>query len=199
MSRQPRDREAIFGPSGRRMLYEQTQHASEFSNTPEGQVAMVLLEIGLAPGRSHLSERILDPVTSKLAKVLNARLRSIDVLVRTADTELAVLLGQAQLGVAAAFSERLKQPIDQALSEMNVATDIVVSMGLAANPITSAWRPDALIELADYRMRCARRRADTLPSREWAVEVDGDSIPQAWTDSEVWPATTEMTTGHMGL
>jgi len=31
------------------------------------------------------------------------------------------------------------------------------------------------------------------------VEVDGDSIPQAWTDSEVWPATTEMTTGHMGL
>jgi hypothetical protein len=198
MSRQPRDHEAIFGPSGRRMLYEQTQYASEFSNSPEGQVAMVLLEVGLAPGRSHLSERILEPVTSKLAKVLNARLRSIDVLVRTADTELAVLLGQAHLGVAAAFSERLKQPIDQALSEMNVATDIVVSMGLAANPMTSAWRPDALIELADYRMRCAKRRAEILPTREWAVEVDGDSIPQAWTDSAVWPATTEMTS-NMGL
>ena len=152
MPRQPRDHAAIFGPSGRRMLYEQTQHASElaYTNDPQGQVAMVLLEVGLAPGSSHLSERILEPVTSKLSKVLNARLRSIDVLVRTADTELAVLLAQANLGVAAAFSERLKQPIDQALSEMHVAADIVVSIGLAANPPASSWRPEALIELADF-------------------------------------------------
>jgi Diguanylate cyclase, GGDEF domain len=180
------------------MLYEQTLQASEFSGAPEGQVAIVLLEVGLAPGRSHLSERILEPVTSKLAKVLNARLRSIDVLVRTADTELAVLLAQAHLGVAAAFSERLKQPIDQALTEMQVASDIVVSMGLAANPPASAWRPEALIELADFRMRSARQRATTLDTREWAVEVDGDSIPQAWTDPDAWPATTVITS-HMGL
>ena len=200
MPRQPRDHTAIFGPSGRRMLYEQTQHASElaYTNDPQGQVAMVLLEVGLAPGSSHLSERILEPVTSKLSKVLNARLRSIDVLVRTADTELAVLLAQAHLGVAAAFSERLKQPIDQALSEMHVAADIVVSIGLAANPPASSWGPEALIELADFRMRSARQRAAAHTSREWAVEVDGDSIPQAWADSEVWPATTVITS-HMGL
>lgn len=159
---------------------------------------MVLLEVSLGPGKSHLSERILEPVTSKLAKVLNARLRSIDVLVRTADTELAVLLAQAHLGVAAAFSERLKQPIDQALSEMQVVADIVVCMGLAANPPASAWRPDSLIELADFRMRSAKRRAARTSAREWAVEVDGDSLPQAWADSEVWPATTEMT-GYSGL
>ncbi len=198
MPRQPRDRDAIFGPSGRRTLYEQTLQASEFSGSPEGQVAIVLLEIGLAPGRSHLSERILEPVTSKLAKVLNARLRSIDVLVRTADTELAVLLAQANLDVAAAFSERLKQPIDQALSEMQMASDIVVSMGLAANPPASAWGPDALIELADFRMRTARQRAAALTLREWAVEVDGDSIPQEWADSGIWPVTTMITT-HTGL
>lgn len=180
------------------MLYEQTLHASEFSEGPDGQVAIVLIEVGLAPGSSHLSERILEPVTSKLTRVLNARLRSIDVLVRTADTEIAVLLAKAGLGVAAAFSERLKQPIDQALSEMHVAADIVVSMGLAANPPASAWGPEALIELADFRMRSARQRAVTVKAREWAVEVDGDSIPQAWADSEVWPATTVITS-HMGL
>lgn len=182
------------------MLYEQTRQASEFAhtNTPQSQVAMVLLEVGLAPGRSHLSERILEPVTSKLSKVLNARLRSIDVLVRTADTELAVLLAQAHLGVAAAFSERLKQPIDQALSEMHMATDIVVSVGLAANPPASSWGPDELIELADFRMRSARQRAAVRAVREWAVEVDGDSIPQAWADSDIWPATTVITS-HMGL
>ncbi len=200
MSRQPRDNAVIHGPLGRRLLYEQALHASEvaYTNTPQGQVAIVLLEVGLGLGSSHISERILEPVTSKLAKVLNERLRSVDVLVRTADTELAVLLAQAHLGVAAGFSERLKPPIDQALGEMRVASDIVIGVGLAANPQTSSWGPDQLIELADFRMRCARRRAAAQSVREWAVVVDGESMPPAWTDTEIWPATGVIT-GDMGL
>jgi Diguanylate cyclase, GGDEF domain len=193
MSRIPRNQEQVFGPSGRRLLYEQTQHASEFTQHPDGQVAMVLLEVARVPGRSSLAEGDLEAATSKLSMLLNRRLRSIDTLVRTADTEIAVLLAQAHLGVAAAFSERLKQPIDQALSEMDLASDVVVCMGLAANPPDCSWRADELIELADHRMRTARRRAWESSDREWAVEVDGDSVPQEWSDTEEWPATTEMT------
>jgi GGDEF domain-containing protein len=179
-------------PTGRRSFYEQTLRASEQVEGVQGLVAMVLLEVNLAPGSEHLSERILRPVTSKLAGLFDRRLRSVDLLVRTADTELAVLLAQAHLGVAASFSERLRQPIEQALREMELASDIVVCMGLAANPPANVWRPDALIELADYRMRAARQRAAASAAREWALEVDGESAPPAWVDSELWPATTEM-------
>jgi GGDEF domain-containing protein len=182
----------VANPSGRRDFYEQALRASEQLQGPQGLVAMVLLEVNLAPGSEHLSERILQPVTSKLANLFNRRLRSVDMLVRTADTELAVLLAHAHLGVAAAFSERLRQPIEQALREMELATDIVVCMGLAANPPANVWRPDALIELADFRMRSARQRAAESATREWALEVDGESAPQAWADSELWPATSEM-------
>jgi diguanylate cyclase (GGDEF)-like protein len=179
--------------SGRRLFYEQALRASEQLQSPQGFVAIILLEVALAPRSGHLSERVLAPVTSKLATLLNRRLRSIDVLVRTANTELAVLLTQAHIGVAAAFSERLRQPIEQALREMELANDIVVCMGLAANPRASRWHPDALIELADFRMRTARQRAATSPAREWALAVDGEAVPEAWADSALWPATSEIT------
>lgn len=185
--------------SGRRLFYEQALRASEHQlQGPQGFVAMVLLEVALAPESQHLSERILKPVTSKLAALLNRRLRSVDVLVRTADTELAVLLAQAHLGVAAAFSERLRQPIEHALREMELANDIVVCMGLAANPHAHRWHPDALIELADFRMRTARQRAKASSAREWALTVDGEAVPQEWADSALWPATSEITS-HSSL
>ena len=196
--RQVPEPEETPSPSGRRLFYEQALHASEQLQSPLGFVAMVLLEVSVAPGSEHLSERVLRPVTSKLAAVFNRRLRSIDVFVRTADTELAVLLAQAHIGVAAAFSERLRQPIEQALREMQLAGDIVVCMGLAANPHASRWHPDALIELADFRMRAAKQRAAGSPVREWALAVDGESIPQTWADSALWPATSEITS-HSGL
>jgi diguanylate cyclase (GGDEF)-like protein len=192
MPRQVPDLDEAPSTSGRRRFYEQALRASEQQQSPQGLVAMVLLEVDLAPGSDHLSERILRPVTTKLAAVLDRRLRSVDVLVRTADNELAVLLAQAHLGVAASFSERLRQPIEQALTDMHLATEIVVCMGIAANPPASVWRPDALIELADYRMQAARHRVSVTSPREWALEVDGESTPQDWADSEIWPATSEM-------
>jgi diguanylate cyclase (GGDEF)-like protein len=198
MPRQVPDPEESPSTSGRRLLYEQALRASEQLQSPEGYVAMVLLDITLAPGSGHLSERILEPVTSKLAALLNRRLRSVDVLVRTADTELVVLLAMAHLGVAAAFSERLRQPIERALSEMELAGDILVCMGLAANPNATRWRPESLIELADFRMRAARQRATDSATRAWALSVDGESIPDEWADSEQWPATSEITS-HSSL
>jgi hypothetical protein len=187
MPRQVPDPEESPSTSGRRLLYEQALRASEQLQSPEGYVAMVLLDITLAPGSGHLSERILEPVTSKLAALLNRRLRSVDVLVRT-----------AHLGVAAAFSERLRQPIERALSEMELAGDILVCMGLAANPNATRWRPESLIELADFRMRAARQRATDSATRAWALSVDGESIPDEWADSEQWPATSEITS-HSSL
>jgi GGDEF domain-containing protein len=196
--RQVQEPEEAPSLSGRRLFYEQALRASEELQTPQGFVAIVLLEVTLAAASEHLSERILRPVTSKLAGVFNRRLRSIDVLVRTANTEIAVLLAKAHIGVAAAFSERLRQPVEQALREMELANDIVVCMGLAANPHASRWHPDALIELADFRMRAARQRATTSSVREWALTVDGEAVPPEWADSALWPATSEITS-HSSL
>jgi diguanylate cyclase (GGDEF)-like protein len=198
MPRQILEPEETPSASGRRLLYEQALRASEQLQSPEGNVAMVLLDIALARGSGHLSERVLKPVTSKLAALLNRRLRSIDVLARTADTELVALLAMADLGVAAAFSERLRQPIERALSEMDLADDIVVCMGLAANPNATRWRPESLIELADFRMRAARQQATDAATRAWALSVDGCSIPEEWVDSEGWPAISEITS-HSSL
>lgn len=183
--------------SGRRLFYEQALRASREVQAPHGFVAMILLEVSLAPGSEHISERILKPVTSKLGAVFNRRLRSVDMLVRSADNELAVLLAQAHIGVSAAFSERLRQPIEQALREMQVAGDLVVCMGLAANPNAGGWHPDALIELADFRMRRAKLLVTKSSAREWALAVDGEAMPQAWPDSEMWPATSEITSDSM--
>jgi GGDEF domain-containing protein len=191
MPRQVPDPDETPSTAGRRHFHEQILSASREPPGPQGLVAMILLEVTLAPGSAHMSERILPPVTSKLAAVFNRRLRSVDVLARTGDTELAVLLAQAHLGVAAAFSERLRQPIEQASRELDLASDIVVCMGLVANP-SGPWHPDALIELADFRMRAAKQRAARSPTREWVLEVDGESIPRTWADSTLWPATSEI-------
>ena len=62
----PEQRNESPSPTGRRAFYEQTLRASEQVEGMRGLVAMVLLEVNLAPGSEHLSERILRPVTSKL-------------------------------------------------------------------------------------------------------------------------------------
>jgi len=197
--RQVPDPDETPSPAGRRLFYEQALRASEQMQGPEGYVAMILLDVTAAPAARYLDERVLVPVTSKLATLLNRRLRSIDLLVRSADTELAVLLRQANLGVAAAFSERLRQPIEQVLREVSLANDVVVSMGLAANPHAGSWQPEALIELADFRMRAARHEAVKAPAREWALAVDGEAVPQAWADPALWPATSHITSDYLPL
>ena len=197
--RQVPDPDETPSPAGRRLFYEQALRASEQMQGPEGYVAMILLDVTAAPAARYLDERVLVPVTSKLATLLNRRLRSIDLLVRSAGTELAVLLRQANLGVAAAFSERLRQPIEQVLREVSLANDVVVSMGLAANPHAGSWQPDALIELADFRMRAARHEAVKAPAREWALAVDGEAVPQAWADPALWPATSHITSDYLPL
>lgn len=191
MPRQVPDPDESPSLAGRRHFYEQMLRASEHPPGPQGSIAIVLLEVVFAPGSNHLNERLLRPVASKLGQVFNKRLRSVDVLLRSADTELAVLLGQAHLGVSAAFSERLRQPIEQAARELGMASDVVVCMGLAANP-NSPWQPASLIELADFRMRVAKERAASAQTREWVLEVDGESVPGTWADSGMWPATSEI-------
>lgn len=189
--RQVPDPDQAPSPAERRHFYAQMLSASEQYPGPQGFVAMALLEVIFVPGSSRLGEHILASVTSKLGAVLNQRLRSVDTLARTGHTELAVLLSQAHLGVVAAFSERLRQPIEQAARGLDLASDIVVCMGVAANP-NGPWHPDALIELADCRMRMARQRASTSAAREWVLEVDGESVPQGWADSTPWPARSEI-------
>ena len=192
MPRQVPDPEESPSLAGRRHFYDEMLRVSTQPAGPQSSVAMVLMEVVFAPGSNHLNERLLRPVASKLGQVFNRRLRAVDLLVRSADTELAVLLAQAHLGVSAAFSERLRQPIEQAARELGMAGDVIVCMGLAANR-SGHWHPAALIELADFRMRVARQRALTAQRREWVLEVDGDSTPRAWADSTLWPATTEIT------
>jgi len=199
MPRQVAEPDETPSPAGRRLLYTQALKASEQPQTPQGAVALVLLDVSLAPGSEHLSERLLGPVTTKLGGVVNRRLRSVDLLARTAHTELAVLLAQAHLGVAAAFSERMRQPIEQALREMELASDVVVCMGLAASPRADAWHPDELIELTDFRMRAAKQRLAASPAREWALTVDGEARPQAWAVSTLWPSTAYITSDFSTL
>jgi GGDEF domain-containing protein len=191
--RQVAEPEETPSEAGRRLIHGQALRASQEPQTPQGQVALVLLDVSLAPASAHLSERVLRPVTSRLGGLINKRLRAMDVLVRSADTELAVLLAQAHLAVAAAFSERMRQPIEQALREMDCANDIIVCMGLAASPPSGSWHPDALIELADFRTRAARQQAMASSVREWALTVDGEAAPEAWTDAAMWPATAFIT------
>lgn len=197
--RQVPDPDETPSPAGRRVFYEQALRASEQPQELDGLVAMILLDVSAAPAAHHLGRPILGAVTSKLASVFNRRLRAIDVLVRSAETELAVLLNQANIGVAAAFSERLRQPIEQALREMALANDVLVCMGLAANPHGGSWHPDALIELADFRMRAARHGAATSMVRDWALAVDGEAMPPAWGDSASWPATSHITSDYLPL
>ena len=197
--RQVPDPDETPSPAGRRVFYEQALRASEQPQELDGLVAVILLDVSAAPGARQLGQSILGPVTSKLASVLNRRLRAIDVLVRSADTELAVLLNQANIGVAAAFSERLRQPIEQALREFALANDVLVCMGLAANPQAGSWHPDALIELADFRMRAARHEALKSTARDWALAVDGEAMPPTWADSALWPATSHISSNYLPL
>lgn len=182
---------------GRRELHTRALQASTLLHTPPGFVALVLLEV-LSADTAQPDERVLADVTTRLAEVLNRRLRSVDLLVRSASCELAVLLTLAHIGVAAAFSERLRQPIEQALRGMGLADGILVGMGLAANPPAVAWHPDALIELADFRMRAAISRARQAPNRDWALFVDGAAVPHAWPDPLEWQAASHMTSDSGG-
>ena len=127
--RQNPDPEEAPSPSARRLLYQQALRASTELHGPQGAVALVLIDTSLAPGSEHLGEHILSPVTSKLASLVNRRLRSVDLLVRSGRTELAVLLSFAHIDVAAAFSERLRQPIEQGLREMTLADPFAVDKG----------------------------------------------------------------------
>ncbi|MEP7099082.1 MAG: hypothetical protein ABI781_01140 [Burkholderiales bacterium] len=178
---------------GRRLLYKQALRASEQLHEPQGFVALVLIEVVPATASAPCEESVLVSATTRLAELLNKRLRSVDVLVRSASNELAVLLTLAHMGVAAAFSERLRQPIEQALSAMKLADQVAVCMGLAANPPVSPWSPEALIELAGLRVDAAIRRAQQTLARDWVLFVDGASLPPGWADSTHWPATDFIT------
>jgi ribosomal protein S12 methylthiotransferase accessory factor YcaO len=193
MPRQASEPDALDGPAARRLVYERALSASQAWPAPHGSVAIVLLEVTAAPDAGPIDAPGLAAATSKLASLLHRRVRAVDLLARTADTELAVLLAQASLGVAGAFSERLRQPIEQALRDLGLADDLVVGMGLAASPHAEAWLADALIELADFRLRSAQRRAHRAPKREWALSVDGDAMPRSWADSTTWPAKSDIT------
>ena len=185
--------DAAPSAAGRRLLYAQALHASEQLHEPQGFVALVLLEVVSASASAAHEERTLAAVTTRLAEMLNRRLRSVDLLVRSASCELAVLLTHANMGVAAAFSERLRQPIEQALRDLKRTDEIVVCMGLAANPPANPWHPEMLIELADFRMREALRRARHTPNRDWALVVDGAAVPQSEYRPTEWPAAFEIT------
>ena len=189
--RQVHPPDAAPSADGRRLLYAQALLASAQLHEPQGFVALVLLEV--VPASTMSDERVLAAATTRLAEVLNHRLRSVDLLVRSASCELAVLLTLAHIGVAAAFSERLRQPIEQALREIGVVDQVVVCMGLAANPPDNPWHPAALIELADFRMRAAMSRARQARERDWALVVDGAAVPPDWPDPLAWQATTRFT------
>jgi len=185
--------DAAPSDAGRRQLYAQAVHASERPQDPEGFVALVLLEVQSASVTAPHDERVLVAVTTRLSELLNRRLRSVDLLVRSASCELAVLLTLANMGVAAAFSERLRHPIEQVLRELGLADEILVCMGIAANPPGGHWHPVALIELADFRMREAMRRARDTREHDWALFVDGAALPGTDAGPSVWPATFEIT------
>ena len=158
----------------------------------------MLIEIVPATASASLDERPLAAAATRLAELLNKRLRSVDVLVRSASNELAVLLTLANMGVAAAFSERLRQPIEQALRAMKLADQVAVCMGLAANPPARPWNPTELIELAALRVDVAIRRAQQATARDWVLFVDGAALPPEWAESTWWPAT-DFITSHSGL
>jgi len=178
---------------GRRLLYNQALRASAQLHEPEGFVALVLIEVVPATASAPRDEPLLASATTRLAELLNKRLRSVDVLVRSASTELAVLLTLANMSVAAAFSERLRQPIEQALSAMRVADKVAVCMGLAANPPARPWNPEELIELAGLRVDIAMHRAQQAATRDWVLFVEGAALPPDWADSTHWPATDFIT------
>lgn len=188
---QPPD--TVPSAAGRRLLYAHALHASAQLHEPQGFVALVLLEVQPAEASMQHPGPVLATVTTRLAEMLNRRLRSVDVLVRSASCELAVLLTLANIGVAAAFSERLRQPIEQVLRDQALADEVVVCMGLAANPPANPWQPEMLIELADFRMREALRRARQNHPRDWALIVDGAAMPANWPEPAAWPATAEIT------
>lgn len=188
---QPPD--AAPSTEARRLLYAQALQASSLLNEAQGFVALVLVEVLPASMSAPADERVLAAVTTRLAELLDRRLRSVDLLVRSGSCELAVLLTLAHIGVAAAFSERLRQPIEQALREMDMDNHVAVCMGLAANPPASAWHPDALIELADFRMNTARQRSRQAAQREWALVVECAALPPTWSDAVEWPVSTYIT------
>ena len=183
--------EAAPSVAARRLLYAQAMRASTLLREPEGQVALVLLEVLPIAASAAQDERVCGAVATRLADLFNRRLRSTDLLVRSGTNELAVLLTLAHIGVAAGFSERMRQPIEQALRGMRVADEVAVCMGLAANPPAGPWHPDALIELADFRVRQAMRQAREARSRDWALVVECAAMPEAWSEPEAWPATTD--------
>jgi GGDEF domain-containing protein len=177
---------------GQRLLYDRVQQACTRPHEPDGHVALVLIELWPASASASADERVLAAATTGLAEVLNRRLREVDVLVRSAACELAVLLARAHIGVAVSFSERLRQPIERALHTMGLSREIAVCMGLAANPPAARWHPDALIELADHRVTAARQRHRQTPDREWALVVESAALPSDWADPTAWPATEHL-------
>jgi hypothetical protein len=194
--RAPRQSQALAtAPSlaGRRLLYSAALRASAQLHQPQGFVALVLIEVIPASASAPRDEHVLASAATRLAELLNKRLRSVDVLVRSASTELAVLLTLANMDVAAAFSERLRQPIEQAMRALQLADQVAVCMGLAANPPGTPWNPEELIELAGLRVDVATLRAQQAAARDWVLFVEGAALPPDWADSTHWPATDFIT------
>lgn len=197
--RQTQAPDAAPSVDGLRLLYSQALQASAQLHGPHGFVALVLIEVVPASASAPCDEAMLAAAATRLAELLNRRLRSVDILVRSASSELAVLLTLANMGVAAAFSERLRQPIEQALRAMKIADRVAVCMGLAANPPGRRWTPDDLIELASLRVDVATRRAQQqATARDWVLFVEGAALPPEWAESTHWPAT-DFITSHSGL
>ncbi|MBE9501531.1 MAG: diguanylate cyclase [Dehalococcoidia bacterium] len=100
-----------------------------------------------------------DEVLKRVGQVLRDYTRQVDIACRYGGEEFTVILPHTGSSEAYQAAERLRQAIEQALSQEVASTsaNLTVSLGIASYPIDGLSR-EALVHSADFAMREAKQR-----------------------------------------
>jgi diguanylate cyclase (GGDEF)-like protein len=97
-----------------------------------------------------------DDLLRNLAKIMEKSLRTVDIAARFGGDEFVAIFPQTPKVDAIQITNRLKEKIDQAMSEQNIETPLSVSMGLATFPDDASSIME-LIEKTDQALYLAKK------------------------------------------
>jgi len=159
-------RDSLTGLFNRRHLEEQVHPLFEQSLRYNKAISICLLDIdNFKKINDQFSHQIGDAVLQQFAQILQAVIRSADVVARYGGEEFIILMPETNLNSGHQLAERLRLDIEN-FDWTSIAPELKVtaSFGLSSIPADvgllavkeQALRPDKLISLADKRLYIAK-------------------------------------------
>ncbi|MBI4758516.1 MAG: GGDEF domain-containing protein, partial [Chloroflexi bacterium] len=140
-------------------LHEQLVRELERSKRYHRPVSFIMLDLDqFKEFNDHYGHLAGDEVLKMVAKLISARVRSVDIVGRYGGDEFAIILPQANASEAQAVAERVRDAVENtpfASPQGDLPATLTVSQGVATFP-DSAQSPVALIDQADRALYAAK-------------------------------------------